>query len=220
MAGCQGYHQKTYLQQRKCVKCPNNEFILLYMIYIYKKAVTTGGNTIAWRFPGFYFGGLSRKPCHCGALDRLVAGAIGARVALSTTSHHCGSSAEGSGAAGPGSHSFTRSQSPNPGGERLSADSITGGDFTERTYNERSVSAEEGELLALASYNLGSRTCWLGERMLPLLLSVALCLGAAVPQHVEGEWKSEQPSLTQFHRGRTTDACLRVTKWIESNMLE
>lgn len=37
--------------------------------------------------------------------------------------------------------------------------------------------------------NLGSQSCLLWERMGPLLLSIALCVSVAVPQHVKGEWE-------------------------------
>lgn len=54
---------------------------------------------------GFYFGNLCRNTSYSGTLDSFSPRAISAHVALSTTSHHCGRSGEGSGAAGPGSHS-------------------------------------------------------------------------------------------------------------------
>lgn len=163
---------------------------------------------------GFYFvsGSGSDDFRGWGRLDGSCPGALSAHVALSTTSHHCGRSGQGSSAGGPGGHSSRT----DPGGDCcLSADFITEEDFTWEDIQQplpgqipqpRRERRRENFWLLLRDFfffffyhisvTLEVKTCLSWERMGPLLLSIALCLSAAVPQHVKGEWKSDWLSLS------------------------
>ena len=169
---------------------------------------------------GFYFGRLDRKRWSTSLrwLDCCRPGALSAHVALTTTSHHCGRSWEGSSGGGRGRHTSLINTSIQVERERVSVPTssprrtLTCPDIQLQTAARANPSARRecrrGEPLALwlrdifylfifllslffftNILNLGSQSCLLWERMGPLLLSIALCVSVAVPQHVKGEWE-------------------------------